>query len=383
MVDAGLEVRLQNRKNITLNITLQCSPGEVLALVGPSGSGKTTALRSIAGLFTPQQGVVRVNGQVWLDSEQGINMPAYQRKVGLVFQEYALFPHYTALQNVAAALPDMSQEQRESQALSLLSKVHLAGLQERYPHQLSGGQQQRVAMARALAREPDVIMLDEPFSAVDQVTRRRLYRELSELRRTLSTPMILVTHDLEEASMLADRLCLLHRGVSLQCGPPLQVAAHPVSPLVAKLMDQHNLFSATVINHDRQRKLTWILWRGISLEAKYQPDFQENSKVSWMIQSANVLLHRRFRKSNGERENPLSGKIIDYLLMGGYVVVQIALSGQSSACIEMSVPVHVARRNSLQLGEIVTVSLLAEHIHLMPYEKLPKDRMNAGEIAPY
>ncbi|MCK5926189.1 MAG: ABC transporter ATP-binding protein, partial [Methylococcales bacterium] len=227
MPKTGLKLWLRQTHSIKLNIKLHCQNNEVLALVGPSGSGKTTVLRAIAGLYSVENGLIQCQQHCWLDTKKAINVASHQRAVGFVFQNYALFPHLSAQENVAVSLNHLSKNKRLKYAKSLLKKVHLEGLEKRYPMQLSGGQQQRVAVARALAREPKILLLDEPFSAVDQVTRRRLYKELIELRRSLSIPIILVTHDLNEATLLADRLCLLHHGVSLQSGSPAEVSTQP------------------------------------------------------------------------------------------------------------------------------------------------------------
>jgi molybdate transport system ATP-binding protein len=370
--ECGISVKLTQIQPMPLDITLNCQPGEVLALVGPSGSGKTTVLRSIAGLHRSEQGTVTCQNELWQDGPTFL--PAHQRKVGMVFQNYALFPHLTAIQNVQESLAHLPKQASSERAKEILSRVHLSGLEDRYPNTLSGGQQQRVAVARALAREPNVLLLDEPFSAVDQVTRRRLYRELAELRRGLLMPIILVTHDLEEATLLADKLCILHKGVTLQTGTPLQVAAHPVSATVARLMDQQNLFVAHVVSHNPQAQKMLIRWQGVVLEANYQPDYMPGMKVCWMIQSANVLLHRRHRPSNGERENPLSGIVASYTVLSEYAIAQIACDAPENVVITMTLPIHVARRNDLGQGEQVKISLLAEGIHLMPYEKLRGDK---------
>lgn len=379
--ERGISVSLVQAEPIPLDISLNCQQGEVLALVGPSGSGKTTVLRAIAGLHESEQGTVRCQGELWQDSSTQFFLVAHQRRVGMVFQNYALFPHLTAIQNVQEGLAHLPKQDRSERAKEILSRVHLKGLEGRYPNALSGGQQQRVAVARALAREPKVLLLDEPFSAVDQVTRRRLYRELAELRRTLSMPIILVTHDLEEATRLADRLCILHKGVTLQTGTPLEVAARPVSATVARLMDQQNLFVATVINHDLPAQKTLIRWRGLILEAKHQPGYAPEEKVCWMIQPANVLLHRRHRHSNGERENPLAGIVIGYTVLSEYAIAQVVCDALANIVITLTLPIHVARRNDLALGERVKISLLAEAIHLMPYERLRGDKfVNDGNL---
>jgi molybdate transport system ATP-binding protein len=149
--------------------------------------------------------------------------------VGLVFQEHALFPHLSALANVAAALGDLPRSQRPARAAELLRRVHLDGLEARKPHQLSGGQRQRVAIARALARDPKVLLLDEPFSAVDRRTRTRLHAEIAALREGLSIPMLLVTHDIDEVARLADRIAVLDAGVLKLVGTPAEALSDPVA----------------------------------------------------------------------------------------------------------------------------------------------------------
>ncbi|MDP2409178.1 MAG: ABC transporter ATP-binding protein [Pseudolabrys sp.] len=211
--------------------------GEILALVGPSGSGKTTTLRTIAGLYRPAGGRIVCNGSVWFDSESGIWIPARQRQVGMVLQSYALFPHLTAIENVMESLSGMPADARRAEAAALLSRMHLDGLDDRRPALLSGGQQQRVAVARALARRPELLLLDEPFSAVDRVTRRRLRAELVELRRELPMPVVLVTHDLDDVVRLADRMCVMHEGRILQAGTVQDVMAQPASATVVELLD--------------------------------------------------------------------------------------------------------------------------------------------------
>jgi molybdate transport system ATP-binding protein len=226
-----------------------------------------------------------------------------------------------------------------------------------------------VAVARALARDPEVLLLDEPFSAVDQVTRRKLYRELAELRRELAMPIVLVTHDLDEAGLLADRLVVLHRGVTLQSGPPDEVKQRPASALVARLMDQPNLFTGQILEHDPVRRITRLLWLGMTLEARLQAHFRPGTRVSWLIPAHQVLLHRRDQPSRGERENPLTGRIAELLALGSETLVTVEIDRRLKLRLAMRLPVHVARRNSLAVGGEVGVSLLGQAIHLMPYEE--------------
>jgi molybdate transport system ATP-binding protein len=365
-VGAGLSVLLQQDAPIPLAAEFACAPGELLALVGPSGSGKSTILRTIAGLYRPKNGSVGVNGQAWLDSEAGVWLPAHRRRAGLVFQSYALFPHLTALQNVTTALGHLSSEERRTRAGQLLELVHLAGLEGRRPAELSGGQQQRVAVARALAREPQVLLLDEPFSAVDKATRQKLYRELAAMRQRLSMPVVLVTHDLDEALMLADRLSLLHHGRTLQDGSPLQVMQQPATVEAARLVGQRNLFDGIVLEHQAPPGFTLLRWSGRVLEAERNPIYPVGASVSWMIPSSHLVLHRRDRPSRGEHENPVPGIITECLALGETTSCALAVDGRTDLSLAFSVPSHVAARNRLAVGEQATVSLLASGIHLMP-----------------
>jgi len=373
LTQASVQISLYQQHPMPLAVQLQCHHGELLALVGPSGSGKTTILRAIAGLYEVQRGQIICENSVWQNSSQKLFLAPYLRHVGLVFQHYALFPHMTVIENIQQALNDTPKQQRRFAALELLTKVHLDGMENRYPKTLSGGQQQRVAVARALARQPKILLLDEPFSAVDQVTRRKLYRELMNLKQSLSIPIILVTHDLEEAALLADRIALLYKGEILQSGTPEFVAAHPDSATIARLMNQQNLFSAQVLNHDSNHRITRLLWRGRKLEAAYQPQFQSKQRVCWMIPSSDILLHRRDHPSKGERENPLSGRIIEYFESKGLANLLVQVDRELKINLAVNVPVHVARRNRLGLDEQISISLLTEGIHLMPFQPLRRE----------
>ncbi len=255
----GLSVKLRQDRPIPLAVDFTVPGGKILALVGPSGSGKSSTLRAIAGLHSPQtgrSGNIVCNGRTWLDTAAAIDLSARQRRVGMVFQSYALFPHLTAIENVMEGLTDLPSAERRIEAAAWLEKVHLGGLDNRRPAELSGGQEQRVAVARALARRPDVLLLDEPFSAVDRATRIRLQSEMAELRTILSMPVVIVTHDLDEVARLADSVVLLVEG--------RMVASGAVGDIFARLdlegaidHDQAGaLLSATVVDHDPEGGVT-------------------------------------------------------------------------------------------------------------------------------
>ncbi|MDP4034328.1 MAG: molybdenum ABC transporter ATP-binding protein [Pseudorhodobacter sp.] len=224
----ALEVMARAETPIPLDVAFRVEPGELLALVGHSGSGKTTILRTIAGLWQPREARVTVGGKTWLDTARRIALPPCRRRQGMVFQSYALFPHMTATANVRAALDHLPKGQRDAEAARLLALVHLAGLEHRRPAELSGGQQQRVAVARALARNPEVLLLDEPFSAVDRATRDALYQEIREIRGILNMPVVLVTHDMDEAQLLADSMVVIEAGRVLKAGTTGDVMFDPV-----------------------------------------------------------------------------------------------------------------------------------------------------------
>ncbi|SDL29125.1 molybdate transport system ATP-binding protein [Franzmannia pantelleriensis] len=358
----GLDVRLHQPGPIPLAADFRCAPGELLALVGPSGGGKTTLLRAIAGLYRPSGGHIRCAGETWFDAEGGVCLNPQRRRIGLVFQDYALFPHLTAQANVMAAMGHVPRAERAVRAARWLAQVRLEGLESRYPAALSGGQRQRVAVARALAREPRALLLDEPFSAVDQVTRRRLQRELAQLREVIDMPILLVTHDLEEAAALADRLCVLHAGETLQSGPAEALFRRPASPQVARLLDKHNVFRGRALCDAKGQG--YLQWGPYRLEAELPASVESGAEIDWYIPPSDVVLHRRERPSRGERENPVHGRVSELIVLGG--IAQVTLSfDHTRDSLRFEIATHAARRNGLARGERVSVSLLASGVHIM------------------
>lgn len=362
----GITLKIFQHHPIPLAVDIECMAGELLALVGPSGSGKSTILRTIAGLHQPETGFIRCADQVWFDRQKRISIPTQNRHIGFVFQDYALFPHLTALQNVTIALGHLDRNLREARARELLAQVNLKGLEQRSSQDLSGGQRQRVALARALAREPKVLLLDEPFSAVDQMTRRKLQQELVILRRNINIPILLVTHDQDEASMLADRLYVLHKGKTLQNGAPAQILRHPMDALVARLMGHTNIFSAIVESHRPEQGITLINWYGLSLELELNQSFPVGTRVDWVIHPAHIIMHRRGRPSQGERENPVHGVVKELLTLGEISIVSLQIKVNDEVFLSFKISSHSANRNGLKVGVEASVSLLAEGIHLMP-----------------
>ncbi|WP_440952182.1 ABC transporter ATP-binding protein [Methanococcoides sp. FTZ1] len=214
---------------------------ELVVLFGRSGSGKTTTLRCIAGLETPESGSIVVNDETYFDSRSGIDLRPQYRKPGYVFQNYALFPHMDVKKNITYGLKGWDKEKKEERMLEMLRLLHIEGLEDRYPSQLSGGQKQRVALARALAPNPRILLLDEPFSALDMVVRMRLRERIKAIQKELLIPVLFITHNPEEAFSLADRVVVLHDGKVHQAGTPREVFYSPVDRSVAELVGVSNI----------------------------------------------------------------------------------------------------------------------------------------------
>ena len=374
-MNRGLEVQFEQPGPIPLDVAFDCPPGEMLALVGPSGSGKTTILRAIAGLFRADQGRVACAGRVLFDSGTGIDLGPQARRVGLLFQDYALFPHLNVLDNVRVALLGLPEEEREARARGWLARTRVAGLEQRRPDQLSGGEQQRVALARALARDPAVLLLDEPFSAVDQVTRHRLRLELADLAHSLEVPIVLVTHDLDEACMLADRICVLHRGRNLQVGSPAEVVAHPATAEVARLIDTRNIHDAMITAHDENGQWSEITWGGRQLMIRYAEEHSVGEAVSWCVAPTNVLLiPDKAHREGGE--NGFDTRVIALLSGGALTQAVLKCHGAPGLLLHMTLPTRVATRHDLRVGRELRVSLPREAIHLMPPAR-PRARRTA------
>ena len=204
---------------VVSGFSLGVGAGEIVCLLGPSGCGKSTVLRLAAGLETLQRGRIQLRGETVADGESGVGQPPERRNVGLVFQDFALFPHLTVARNVAFGLADLPEHQRGQRALEALAQVGMAAYAGSYPHALSGGQQQRVALARALAPRPSVMLLDEPFSGLDARLREQIRDDTLRVLKRSGAATLLVTHDPEEAMFMADRIYLMQAGKLIQSGP--------------------------------------------------------------------------------------------------------------------------------------------------------------------
>ncbi len=253
----GLSIAIQKQlPNFSLSVNF--SAGELpLGLLGASGSGKSMTLRCIAGLETPSSGRIVLNGRILFDSQKKINLPSAQRRIGFLFQNYALFPHMTVVQNIAfglQALPKAECDRRVAQQIFLMQ---LQGLERRYPDQLSGGQQQRVALARALAPEPETLLLDEPFSALDAHLRHQMEKQLTSLLNHYHGVTLFVTHNLEEAYRICDKLLVFSDGEAIAEGHKCEIFERPVSLVAAQLTGCKNFSRARSISQQEIEALDW------------------------------------------------------------------------------------------------------------------------------
>jgi iron(III) transport system ATP-binding protein len=232
-------------RRVVEDVGLAILPGEVHCLVGPSGCGKTTILRVIAGLEPIQGGIVAIDGEVV--AAPGYEIAPEARRIGLMFQDFALFPHLSVRDNVAFGLRGMPGKGRKRRARELLAQVDMTGHEESYPHMLSGGEQQRVALARALAPRPRVMLLDEPFSSLDATLREHVREDAIAVLRRAGSPVLMVTHEADEAVRVADQIHVMLDGRILQSGTPAQLYARPATPFVAAFFGPLNRFKGWVV----------------------------------------------------------------------------------------------------------------------------------------
>lgn len=363
-----LKIRLSQSFPNPLQINIECMPGELHALVGPSGSGKTTALRTIAGLNHAESGKIECDGRLWFEANDvsGIttSLSPAERSCGFLFQQYALFPHLTAIENVCIPLYNSvaNLTDRKVQAQQWLSRMGIGELAERMPNQLSGGQQQRVALARALARSPKILLLDEPFSAVDAPTRQGLYKTLAELRKDLNIPILLVTHDLREADLLADRITVIDQGVGLQTAPPQVLFEKPRNSRVAELVGISNMFEG-VFNAG---KLTWNESSRV-FEVADKGKIPPNTAVAWVIPAGGLSLHAT------PSSETIEATVEQISTLGQVAVIQVRTLEGSHAILWEASAAEV-KRLALEVGKISYVQIDGNKIHIMPLRPINDPR---------
>ncbi len=351
-----LRVEAQSRLGaLQLDVAFEVTAGQCLALAGPSGAGKTSMLRIVAGLVRPERGHVEANGEVWLDTEQGIDVAPEHRRCGYVFQEYALFPHLSAWQNVAYPLRGLSRAEKRTRALELLERFGLAGLADARPRTLSGGERQRVAVARALARRPEVILLDEPLSALDARTRAGAARELAAVLRDVEVPSLLVTHDFTEAAQLGDRVGVIDAGRVVQEGTPSELAAMPRSAFVADFTGAVVLTGVAAGCSDGLTRVT-LDGGGEALSSD-----RAEGPVALSVYPWEIAIEPADEASHGSARNRLAADVISLTTVGNRVRVGLAASQPLAA----EITTDSAEQLQLRAGVRVTATWKATATRLL------------------
>ncbi|MFT3744630.1 MAG: ABC transporter ATP-binding protein [Pyrinomonadaceae bacterium] len=337
------------------NISFSVDEGEIVVLLGASGCGKTTILRIIAGLETQDSGLIILHGK------NVSSLPARERGTGVIFQSYALFPKMTVEENIAYGLRIRSRKKAEikDKVGQLIELVHLEEHRKKYASQLSGGQQQRVAIARALAYEPEVLLFDEPFGALDTQIRTRLRREIRGLLKQIMVPSIFITHDQEEALELGDRIAVLNAGRLEQIGTPFEVYNHPRTEHVATFLGSANVLAGKISNSD-------FVTTNVSVELDEDFDVRNGDKVKMVFRPEDVFLRRPENLVQKYRKL-IDGVVEEVSFVGAFerVTVRIGLPGTDTIIVNrpksetaafplshgMEVPVGLVRFRIIKSGK--------------------------------
>jgi molybdate transport system ATP-binding protein len=348
--------RFRGGPTITADLELLADTS-VTVLFGPSGSGKTTILRCLAGLDTPDEGRISVGGALWYDHAAKVNLRPQQRRVGYLFQDYALFPHLSVAGNIGYGLRHLELRSRRARISELIEAMELAGLAGRRPAELSGGQAQRVALARALAPHPRLLLLDEPLSALDGPTRIRVRTELRPLLARLDIPCLLVTHDRTEALALGDQLAVVTGGRVCQAGPVAEVFARPANPEVATVLGVESILQARLL--DVGDGLATLAVAGRRLYAVDTGAHARGAAVLACIRAEDVTLHASDQPSSAR--NHLTGHVTTITPEGPLTRIQLDCGFPLVALITSS----AARDLHLEQGIMLTASIKAPAVHLI------------------
>ena len=370
-----LSVEITKRlPEFTLDVAWSAGDG-VAVLFGPSGAGKTLTLQCLAGLICPDAGRIVVDDRVLFDSATGVDLPPQHRRVGYVFQGYALFPHLTVAQNVAFGLRDRPRAERLARAAEVMERLGLGGLEHRRPGELSGGQRQRVALGRALAIDPALLLLDEPLSALDAPLRRSLRDELRTILRGWGTAAVLVTHDFTEAYQLADRIVIYQGGRVIQSAPRAELLWQPASEAVARIMGLRNVLHGTVVKAMPDR--IQISWRGLMLEAVNSPTRSylppPDSPIAFFIRPEYVRLIRKDRGAPDalHHMNLMRGRIVGESDFGTVWSLRLRLDAAGSPSqgdfdLEVEVPRLVYEILEIERDRHWEFSIHRGSIHVLP-----------------
>jgi putative spermidine/putrescine transport system ATP-binding protein/spermidine/putrescine transport system ATP-binding protein len=330
--------------------------GTLVTLLGPSGCGKTTLLRMVAGLEDPTEGDIFIKGVRINDT------PIHKRNLGMIFQNYALFPHKNIFENVAFGLKyrDVSKADVKDKVTRALEMVRLPGVENRMPSQLSGGQQQRIAMARAIVIEPDVLLMDEPLSALDENLREEMRREVDNLQQLLGVTTIFVTHDQREALSMSDKILVMKEGRKQQEGEPQKVYNEPVNHFVADFLGHSNFIRGDVVGVSDER-LEVKIETGDVLFADNKGAFSTGDPVELVVRAQRFDVYEKGEFEPSEGMNHFQGRIKDRSYMGGEVSYFIELGGDREIH-----AISMMRTRLYKTGEQVSIEVAPHHCHLIP-----------------
>lgn len=334
---------------------------ELAVLFGPSGAGKTLTLRVLAGLVRPDSGYIHLNGQTLFDSSQEVDLPPQERRIGYVPQHYALFPNRSLEENIAFGLHELPRSERDARVSEFLSLMRLEELAERRPAELSGGQQQRTALARALARRPNLLLMDEPFAAVEEDMRAHLREGLHKIQKEFEIPVLLVTHSRAEAYTLAERLIVIDRGVIEQSGARDQVFRTPSSPEVARMMGMTNILRGLVAE---ERPGTLVVnWAGTDLAVTRAGQQSYKGPLLLGVRPEEI----RFLK-NGDQPAPnqLQGRVERDEPQGADHLLRVEVEQEA---LEIRVPHPSFVALDLAVGQERTLTIHPDNFHIIPEGK--------------
>jgi molybdate transport system ATP-binding protein len=334
---------------------------ELTVLFGPSGAGKTSILRAIAGLDRPTAGRIECDGETWFDGDAGVHVPARRRRIGVLFQHYALFPHLNARSNIEFGLRSLSRGDRRKRVDSLMDLLQLVGLDRRFPSQLSGGEQQRVALARTLAPMPRLLLLDEPLSALDSPTREAVRRKLREWLAPFAIPTLLVTHDRTEAIALSNRIVVVDRGATIQSGPTLEVLRSPTTPAAARIVGVETIEEARLVSVGEGTlsiNVAGQMLQGVPSEGT--SGLHVGDAVVMCIRGEEVLLELGSPHPSSAR-NRLHGRVVRIEAEGPIWRVTVDVGFPLAALITRS----ALDEMKLAVGSVVTALVKAHGIHVI------------------
>ncbi|MGF7184075.1 molybdate transport system ATP-binding protein [Desulfitispora alkaliphila] len=365
-----LEFQLyKNYEDFSLEVGFS-SREELVAIMGPSGCGKSMTLRCLAGLVQPDQGQIVLNERILYDSSKGIWVPPQQRRIGYVFQSYALFPHLDVEQNISFGIKKgRDQLDAQKQLKKLIKGMRLQGLEQKRPRELSGGQQQRVALARALMAEPELLLLDEPFSALDGPVRSKMEQELLQVLEEVELPVLMVTHNIEEAYRLSKKIAVIADGVLLQYGEKEDVLYKPTTRTVARFTGTKNIFDGVVTNvysaHEAEVKTDKMLVR----IKNHDRSFTLGDQVTFCIRPRNISFVDVNKKDRWVEPNELDGYISHIIANTDSYTVFAKLEGYPTGSkdyqLQIEVSRHMYNKLSLKEGEKYTLCLNQESISLL------------------